>query len=114
MGKNPSKRKDDDDDGPPPLTGPPSIGQQTAGIANKMVRSERYQKLKHEKSKKKKQERKKREREEDKLVAQGLEPPPKKIPKVSAGSSGAYTTAFSFHFFFFLQCGSVFVLSTQE
>jgi hypothetical protein len=44
MGK---KRDRDDDDGVPVPSGPATIGQQTSGIKNKLVRSETYAKLKH-------------------------------------------------------------------
>jgi hypothetical protein len=41
------KRGRDDDDGVPVSSGPATIGQQTSGIRNKIVRSETYAKLKH-------------------------------------------------------------------
>lgn len=81
MGKR--KQADrDDDDGPGPSDGPATIGQKTSFIKNKLVRSERYHKLKHEEKKKKKIERKKRQNEAAKAEELGLPPPPKAIPKV--------------------------------
>jgi len=78
------KRKAEDADGgdPMPSGGAPTVGQQTSFIKNKVVRSMRYQKLKHENNKKKKAERKKREKELARAEDLGLEPPPKKVPKV--------------------------------
>jgi hypothetical protein len=60
----------------------PSIGQQTSYIKNKEARSELYSKLKHKQQKKKRMERKKRQQAHDQAVKEGLEPPPKQIPKV--------------------------------
>ena len=82
MGKRKAGDMDGDDDRPPPPPGGPSIGQLTAGIANKQVRSQRYHKLKQEKDKKKKVDRKKKEREAAKAEELGLPPPVKQIPKV--------------------------------
>lgn len=59
-----------------------TVGQQTSGIKNKLVRSSKYHKLKHEKSKKKRIERKKRKQEYAKAEELGLEPPVKQVPKV--------------------------------
>lgn len=59
----------------------PTVGQQTAHIKNKLVRSKQYNELRHQKNKKKKVERKKRQRDETKAIEQGLEPPPKRLPK---------------------------------
>lgn len=81
MGKRRISGEDDDIDASIPKE-PATIGQQTSHIKNKQVRSKQYNQLRHEKNKKKKQERKKRQKEESKAIEQGIEPPPKKIPKV--------------------------------
>lgn len=81
MGKRP---REDDDEGPSTSGAPPTIGQQTAGIKNKIVRSEKYAKLRHEKNKLKKKERAKREKEMARAEELGIEPPPKPVPKASA------------------------------
>ncbi|KAI8466209.1 MAG: anticodon-binding protein [Monoraphidium minutum] len=79
----PKRQRGDDDDGdrdPPPLmdSGGPTLGQQTSYIKNKLVRSEKYAKLKHKLKKAKKAERKKRQEEEAKAEDLGLEAPPRK------------------------------------
>lgn len=63
--------------GPPPRT----VGQFTAGIKNKVVRSELYDQLRHEKAKLKKQQRVARRKAEEKAVELGQEPPPRKTPR---------------------------------
>eukprot|EP00798_Chlamydomonas_sp_ICE-L_P012221 gene12221-15352_t len=79
------KRDDDDDDdggdAPSSSQGGPTIGMLTSGIKNKLVRSELYAKLKHTQAKKKGSDRRKRQKEELKMEKEGLEPPPKRIPK---------------------------------
>lgn len=72
----------EEDDAPKPSGDGPTIGQQTSHIKNKLVRSERYQRLKHEENKKKKADRIKKRKEEAKAEELGLPPPPKAIPKV--------------------------------
>ncbi|GAX73016.1 hypothetical protein CEUSTIGMA_g468.t1 [Chlamydomonas eustigma] len=77
-------REDDDDTSMPGPSGKgegPSIGQQTSIIKNKQSRGELYAKLKHKQKKTKKAERKKRQKESEQAEKEGLEPPPKRIPK---------------------------------
>uniref|UniRef100_A0A7R9VIK0 Brix domain-containing protein n=1 Tax=Chlamydomonas euryale TaxID=1486919 RepID=A0A7R9VIK0_9CHLO len=76
-----SRDGDRDDEAPPADKGPASIGQQTSHIRNKLARSEMYAKLKHKHKKEKKKERKKRQKDEAAAEKEGLEPPPKRIPK---------------------------------
>ncbi|KAL6752134.1 anticodon-binding protein [Haematococcus lacustris] len=73
----------DGDDGKPSTSGSdgPSVGKQTSGIRNKLVRSEMYAKLKHKALKKKKSDRLKRNKADEKAIAQGLEPPPRQQQK---------------------------------
>jgi len=47
MGKKRGRDEDGDDDAGPRLSGAASLGQQTSYIKNKLVRSEKYAKLKH-------------------------------------------------------------------
>ena len=88
MGSRPlgamGKRQRDDDDWQPSTSGvAPNIGMQTSGIKNKIVRSEKYAKLRHEKNKVAKKERAKKEKELERAEALGIEPPPKPVPKAS-------------------------------
>jgi hypothetical protein len=79
-----SLKRKRDEDGMEALAGrPKSIGEQTSMIGNKMVRSQRYAKLRHEKSKAKKSERMKKRKEDEKAEKLGLEPAPKQTPKVT-------------------------------
>lgn len=71
---------DDGDDSTRPSEGA-SVGQQTSFIGNKLVRSQRYQKLKHEQKKKKRIERKKRQKEIEKAEELGLPAPARQEPK---------------------------------
>jgi len=89
----------DDDDRHPPSSGPLSVGQQTSHIGNKMVRSERYQKLKHEKKKQKKIVRKKKQRELAKAEELGLPAPAKQVPKVYHKHIDTCLSAGTFHSF---------------
>ena len=66
------KRRRDDDGGPSANDGEPTIGQQTSHIANKIVRSEKYAKLRHEKNKLKKRERQKRQKEIERAEELGI------------------------------------------
>ena len=85
-----SKRPRPDEDDAPVKSGPATVGQQTAHIGNKIVRSQKYQKLKREAERKKKAERSKRQKEYAKAKELGIAPPPKKVPKVrAAGRQGA-------------------------
>ena len=59
-----------------------SIGEKTSHIANKLVRAREYAKLKVKKNKAKRAERSKREKDTLKAEELGLEPPPKRVPKV--------------------------------
>eukprot|EP00884_Botryococcus_braunii_P010775 jgi/Botrbrau1/1969/Bobra.0052s0012.1 len=59
----------------------PTIGQQTSQIGNKIVRSQKYAKLKQKKNKEKKIQREKQQKAAAKAADLGLEGPPKKIPK---------------------------------
>ena len=67
--------------------GKPTIGMQTAHIRNKIVRSQKYNKLRHEQKKAKKKERLKKAQQIAKAEELGLEPPPKAVPKVCAASA---------------------------
>jgi ribosome production factor 1 len=79
------KRERDDEDEGPSTSGPNStIGQKTSFIKNKIVRSEKYAKLRHEKTKLKRKERAKRQKEIEKAEGLGEEPPPKPVPKASS------------------------------
>ena len=73
------KRKRDSE---PQLVDTRSIGEKTSHIGNKLVRAREYAKLKTKKKKAKRAERAKREKETLKAEELGLEPPPKRIPKV--------------------------------
>ena len=72
----------DGDDAGPASVGPGTVGQRTSTIKNKLVRSEKYQKLKHEQKKKKATDRRKRQTEVAKAEELGLVPPARQIPKV--------------------------------
>ena len=109
----------EDDARPSQSSEPPTVGQQTSYIKNKLARSEMYSKLKHKQKvraaaageaaqqstcpsccctvrcmqpralpccvaaqKQKRTERKKRQAEHAKAEREGLEPPPKQVPKV--------------------------------
>lgn len=108
----------EDEAGPSQSSEPPTVGQQTSYIKNKLARSEMYSKLKHKQKvraaaagggslstcpsccctircmqpralpccvavqKQKRTERKKRQAEHAKAEREGLEPPPKQVPKV--------------------------------
>lgn len=87
-----SKRKAGEMDGEdgPSTSGPASLGQQTAHIRNKQVRSERYHKLKHEAKKKKKVERKRRQAEDARAEELGLPPPERQQQKVRRGRDCCY------------------------
>ncbi|PRW33197.1 Ribosome production factor 1 [Chlorella sorokiniana] len=78
MGK---RQRDDDDDGPPTIGPDATIGQKTSFIKNKIVRSEKYNKLRHEAKRDKKKARKARQKEEARAEELGIEPPPKAVPK---------------------------------
>lgn len=78
------RKRDGGDDSPAEKPKPASaatIGQQTSHIKNKQVRGELYAKLKHKKQKSKKVVRMKRQKAAELAEKQGLEPPPKQIPK---------------------------------
>ena len=63
----------------------PTIGMQTSGIANRIVRSAKYAKLRHEKAREKKKRRAQATKEAERAAALGLAPPPKAVPKVRVG-----------------------------
>lgn len=77
------KRKADADEDEPALSGPLTVGQLTSGIGNKRVRSDKYHQLKRAQDKEKRAERTKRQKAYEEAKEQGLEPPPKAVPKAS-------------------------------
>ncbi|KAG1657804.1 hypothetical protein FOA52_006580 [Chlamydomonas sp. UWO 241] len=80
-GKRGTTREDAEENDEPRSREAPSIGDQTSGIKNKLARSEMYAKLRHKAQKTKKMEKKKRQKVEEAMVKDGLEPPPKRVPK---------------------------------
>lgn len=64
-----------------PCTSAPTIGQQTAGIRNKIVRSQKYAQLRASAKREKKKARAKRDKEIARAEELGQEPPPKPVPK---------------------------------
>lgn len=75
------KRKADADEDEPAPSGPLTVGQLTSGIGNKRVRSDKYHQLKRAQDKEKRAERTKRQKAYEEAEEQGLEPPPKAVPK---------------------------------
>mmetsp|Transcript_6379 Transcript_6379/g.17852 ORF Transcript_6379/g.17852 Transcript_6379/m.17852 type:complete len:365 (-) Transcript_6379:419-1513(-) len=72
---------DSDEENPNEKSAGTTVGMLTAPIRNKLVRGEAYAQLKKEKKKLKREARQKRQKEADKAEEEGVEPPPKQIPR---------------------------------
>lgn len=76
-----ARPKDEEHDEPDPRMFATTIGQQVAGIRNKVVKGEKLRELKREQKKRQREARKKRQKQRQKAVEEGRTPDPVMLPR---------------------------------